>query len=78
MRFDGFLNRVPNSFSRGFVGGTDDTETENGAEEESSDQFKHDYDKALLQKIILLILKAVALTTREARYVYITIFLYLK
>jgi len=70
VRFDGFLNRVPHSYSRPFVGGgggDDNIETDDHAEQESSDQHKHDHDKALLQKIILLILKSVALTTREAR-----------
>jgi hypothetical protein len=56
VRFDNFLSRVPYKQSLGFGG------------EAGSCPTHQDYDRGLVQKIILVMLKCVALTTREARW----------
>ena len=57
VRFNKFLSQVPYKQSLGFGGeaGLDREVTGDG------------YDKGLVQKMVLIILKCVALTTREAR-----------
>jgi len=60
VRFNKFLSQVPYKQSLGFGG-----EAGQGAELTGED-YK-DYDKGLVQKMVLIILKCVALTTREAR-----------
>ena len=78
VRFDGFLNRVPYSNqSKGFGGSCQLPLSELGlatnrlmgpATHENNDDIEEEsYNKALVQRIILLVLKSVALTTREAR-----------
>jgi len=54
VRFNSFLSRVPHKASTGFGGSAG-----------SGDSAE--YDKGLVQKIVLLVLKCVALTVREAR-----------
>lgn len=54
VRFDQFLSRVPHKQSLGFGG-------------QAGGRTDDDYDRGLVQKIILVLLKCVALTTREAR-----------
>jgi len=61
VRFEGFLSRVPYKHSSGF-GGIAAIGGISGEED-----VEEDYDKGLVQKIVLVLLKAVALTTREAR-----------
>ena len=58
VRFNKFLSEVPFRESLGMGGSTSIGDTSTG-----------DYDKGLVQKMVLIILKCVALTTREARYV---------
>jgi len=59
VRFNSFLNLVPHKSSLGFGG---------SAGTSSKDFFPlNNYDKGLVQKIVLIVLKCVALTTREAR-----------
>ena len=55
VRFDNLLGRVPHKQSLGFGG-------------RAGGLTDHDYDRGLVQKLILVLLKCVALTTREARY----------
>ena len=81
VRFDGFLSRVPYSNeSKGFGGSCqhpNDKESSKPGDKSVTidlkngpdDDFEDDYNKAIVQKIIVLVLKSVALTTREARYV---------
>lgn len=57
MRFNKFLSQVPYKQSLGFGGNA-------GLEREVTGD---EYDKGLVQKMVLIILKCVALTTREAR-----------
>ena len=57
MRFNKFLSQVPYKQSLGFGGKA-------GREPEMTGEG---YDKGLVQKMVLIILKCVALTTREAR-----------
>ena len=56
VRFDNFLSRVPHQLSLGF-----------GGQAGSRPDHHHEYDRGLVQKVILVLLKCVALTTREAR-----------
>ena len=57
VRFNRFLSQVPYKQSLGFGGNA-------GPEPEVTGDG---YDKGLVQKMVLIILKCVALTTREAR-----------
>ena len=57
VRFNKFLSQVPYKQSLGFGGNA-------GLEREVTGD---EYDKGLVQKMVLIILKCVALTTREAR-----------
>jgi len=61
VRFNNFLSLVPYKSSTGFGGSAanDHAHAEAGGAEE--------YDKGLVQKMVLIVLKCVALTTREAR-----------
>lgn len=59
VRFNSFLSLVPHKSSIGFGGSAGSCEEPAGGGEE--------YDKGLVQKIVLIVLKCVALTTREAR-----------
>jgi len=75
VRFEGFLSRVPYKGYSGFGGQAvkDDTwiqdRQESRAEKEGEGEERRDvgYDRGMVQKIVLIILKAVALTTRESR-----------
>jgi len=61
VRFNSFLSLVPHQSSIGFGGsaGSAGTSLDPGTTEQ--------YDKGLVQKVVLIVLKCVALTTREAR-----------
>ena len=64
------MSRVPYQKSLGFggVAGREDLVGVAGREEVGVDEEELEtYDKGLVQKIVLIILKAVALTTRESR-----------
>ena len=59
VRFNSFLSLVPYKSSTGFGGSAvSDLDPTDGDEV---------YDKGLVQKMVLIVLKCVALTTREAR-----------
>ena len=73
VRFEGFLSRVPYKGGSGFGGiaasDNQDTRIQDGKRRgEAGDTRDSGYDRGMVQKIVLLILKAVALTTRESRY----------
>merc|ERR1712168_593848 len=57
VRFNSFLSSVPYQNSLGF----------GGQASQGQAHCETSYDKGLVQKVILIILKCVALTTREAR-----------
>lgn len=57
VRFNSFLSLVPHQSSIGF----------GGSAGSSQGQEQEQYDKGLVQKVVLIVLKCVALTTREAR-----------
>jgi len=57
VRFNSFLSLVPHQSSVGFGGSAGSSQT----------QGQEQYDKGLVQKVVLIVLKCVALTTREAR-----------
>ena len=73
VRFEGFLSRVPYKGYSGFGGQAvkDDTwiqdRQERREEKEGEERRDVGYDRGMVQKIVLIILKAVALTTRESR-----------
>jgi hypothetical protein len=64
VRFDNLLGRVPHRQSLGFGGQAGGVGFGGG---EAGGVPDHDYDRGLVQKLILVLLKCVALTTREAR-----------
>ncbi len=64
MRFDNLLGRVPHRQSLGFGGQAGGV----GSGGQAGGVTDHDFDRGLVQKLILVLLKCVALTTREARY----------
>jgi len=66
VRFNSFLSLVPHKSSVGFggsAGGSQDPSSLSTTNTIMQDQ----YDKGLVQKMVLIVLKCVALTTREAR-----------
>jgi hypothetical protein len=65
VRFDNLLGRVPHRQSLGFGGQAGGVGFGGG---QAGGVPDHDYDRGLVQKLILVLLKCVALTTREARY----------
>merc|ERR1719341_2511328 len=70
VRFEGFLWLVPYQKSLGFGGLAESKNggvSEGRADEPEEEEDEDTYDKGMVQKIVLIILKAVALTTRESR-----------
>jgi len=65
VRFDNLLGRVPHRQSLGFGGQAGGVGFGGG---QAGGDPDHDYDRGLVQKLILVHFKCVALTTREARY----------
>jgi len=63
VRFNSFLSLVPHKSSVGFGGSAGGSQDPSNLSDGQPDQ----YDKGLVQKVVLIVLKCVALTTREAR-----------